>query len=126
MSAKSFSFFQGEMCKRDLSKTKSSRVFSCVKDLLQCDVGAEQDSLCVGWTAFPHPRCPSRMCSQAPRLSGGAGDGGPKGSVTFGTGSASLPEPSVPSWGVLRLCPPTHSSLQCAGLKLPVWDIGTL
>lgn len=80
------------------------------------------------WAGLPSqtPSPPAGCAARLPRLSDGAEDGGSKGSVTFGTGSTSLPAPSVPSWGVVRHCPPTHSSVQRAGLKLPVWDIGTL
>lgn len=63
-------------------------------------------ALCV-WAGLPShtPGPPAGCAARPPRLSDGAGHGGHKGSVTFGTGSTSLPEPSVPSWGMLRLCP---------------------
>lgn len=68
--------------------------------------------LCV-WAGLPShtPGPPAGCAARPPRLCDGAGDGGHKGSVTFGTGSTSLPEPSMPSWGVLSLCPPTHSAV---------------
>lgn len=43
------------------------------------------------------PSPPAGCAARPPRLSDGAGDGGRRGSVTFGTVSTSLPEPPVPS-----------------------------
>lgn len=54
--------------------------------------------LCV-WAGQPShtPSPPAGCAARPPRLSAGAGGGGPKGNVTFGTGSTSQPEPSMPS-----------------------------
>lgn len=51
------------------------------------------------WAGQPShtPSPPAGCAARPPRLSAGAGGGGPKGNVTFGTGSTSQPEPSVPS-----------------------------
>lgn len=52
------------------------------------------------------PSPPAGCAARPPRLSDGAGDGGCKGSVTFGTGSTSLPGPPVPSWGAPQALSP--------------------
>ena len=119
--------FQWEMCQRDLSKIKSSRVFPSVR--LFSSVMLVQSRVLHVWAGLPShtPPPPAGCTAGGPRVSDGAWDGFCKGSTAFSTGCTGLPGSCVPSWRTPQTLPPSSfTAFQLAGLKLSILETCTL